>query len=246
MLFAKKTKQRSAPVRDDGFRQADGQNYLDFLGELHLNLKPAWYLEIGTQKGYSLARARGAAIAIDPAFQIETKTFAALPELHMFQLTSDAFFETGWIARNAVQLDFAFLDGMHLFEFLLRDFLNTERASHPGGCIAMHDCVPFNRVMALRDWDKSVTKSWTGDVWKILPILRQYRPQLRVDVVDCAPTGLVVVTGLDPNDRVLEQNYDAIHAEWMGRSLDDYGIDRFATDFPFVPAAEMLARIGRT
>jgi len=36
---------------------------------------------------------------------------------------------------------------------------------------------------------------WTGDVWKIVPALIKFRPDLRVFTIACPPTGLTVVCG---------------------------------------------------
>ena len=44
--------------------------------------------------------------------------------------------------------DIAFLDGMHRAEYLLRDFMNTERFSHERTLILLHDCLPVNARMA--------------------------------------------------------------------------------------------------
>jgi hypothetical protein len=245
-FFRKKPKPVAAPstpVVAPGFRQPTGRLYLDVLEDLHGKLKPDWYLEIGTQKGKSLARASCRSIAIDPEFKIAVDAFKALPQLHMFSATSDDFFATSFLQDNAIRIDFAFLDGMHLFEYLLRDFINTERAASPGACITAHDCVPLNPLMAQRDWDKAVTRQWTGDVWKLLPILQKYRPGLAVAVLDCAPTGLVAITNLDPSNDVLSQNLEAIIAEWTPVSLTDYGLERFGSQFPLVPEASYLGRL---
>ncbi len=228
---------------DPGFRRPEGRNYLATLADLHERLKPGWYLEIGTHRGMSLAQARGRSIAIDPEFKIALDLFKALPELHMFAATSDDFFATGYLSRNAIAIDLAFLDGMHLFEFLLRDFVNTERAASPGGCITIHDCVPANHLMAAREWDKARTRHWTGDVWKILPILRQHRPDLMLSVLDCAPTGLLAVTGLDPLNDVLHRNLAEIVAEWSPVSMADYGVERFVRDFPLVAESAYVSAL---
>lgn len=117
---------------------------------------------------------------------------------------------------------------MHLFEFLLRDFMNTERCSHRNGTIIMHDCVPANEKMTTRDLDNLPREGWAGDVWKMIPILRRYRPDLTVSVLDCKPTVLVVVSGLNPDDRTLSESYEQIVAEMRDVSIADYGVERFA------------------
>jgi hypothetical protein len=203
--------------------RAEGMPYLRFLRRMHLHLKPEWYLEIGTNKGRSLARAPGKAIAVDPAFIVNTDVVQDRPQLHMFRQTSDDFFASGVASRLAPRIDMAFLDGLHLFEFLLRDFINTEKLCSRDSVIAIHDVVPITYLAAERDWDRSRTADWTGDVWKIVPVLRAYRPDLEIIVADCAPSGLLLVTGLDPENDVLTTAYDDILSEWIDRSINDFG-----------------------
>jgi hypothetical protein len=55
---------------------------------------------------------------------------------------------------------------------------------------------------------------WTGDVWKAVFVLLRYRPDLRLTVIDARPSGLVLVEGLDPRSRVLDDNAERIAAEF--------------------------------
>lgn len=195
-------------------RKAQGQNYIDFLGDMHRALTPEWYLEVGTQTGRSLALAEANSVAIDPEFRVKQDVIKAKGQLVLMQQTSDAFFASGFLGQTGLTFDLAFLDGMHLYEYLLRDFINAERHMAPGAQIVMHDCMPWNENMALRDRDEVETRAWTGDVWKVIPILKEYRPDLKVHLFDAAPTGLVVVENLDPTNRVLEEKYDEIRSRF--------------------------------
>lgn len=208
-----------------GFPAMGQKHYLLYLAELHKRMRPRAYFEIGTESGASLSFATCTSIAVDPHFQLQADVSRNKPELHQFQGPSDDFFAKGMLDRLGYELDFAFLDGMHLFEFLLRDFMNTERHMSPDGLVVMHDCVPFNRIMAERHWDRAKTVSWTGDVWKVVAILREYRPDLTVEVIDTPPTGLVCIKGMDPKNSVLTDAYDEIIAKWTDVSIDDYGVD---------------------
>ena len=213
--------------REPDFPALGGMHYIDFLGQFHARRNPATYLEIGTQKGPSLAQAKGTCIAIDPEFRLKHDVLSGKSDVYFYQGTSDEFFASGYLEKREMRLDFAFLDGMHLFEFLLRDFINAERFVTIDGTIALHDCVPYARVMTTRSWEKSVTRSWTGDVWKLLPILRKYRPDLNITVLDCTPTGLVLIDGLDRKSSVLSDAYEKIVAEYMDLTLDQYGVDTY-------------------
>ena len=68
-------------------------------------------------------------------------------------------------------------------------------------------------------------------MWKLLPILRDFRPDLDVTILDCPPTGLAVVQGLNPNSKVLIDRYDEIVAKYSDINLGKFGIERFRKEF---------------
>lgn len=227
-------------VPEEGFPTLGKTHYFALLQELHQRLKPEVYLEIGSESGASLGLADCLTFAVDPAFQIEADVMGRKPGLILQQCTSDAFFASGLIERLGVKIDLAFLDGMHLFEYLLADFTNAERHMTPDGVILMHDCVPFSAAGAERDWDRRATRSWTGDVWKLLPILRAYRPDLTIRTFDTPPSGLVMVTGLDPNNRVLEERREEILDRYADLNFQDIGSAAFVKDAALEPYARHL------
>src|SRR5687768_9949099 len=109
-------------------KRVNGENYLVLLKTLHTLLKPRTYLEIGAEVGISLSLAECASVAVDPAFRLTKDVIRSKPSLHLYQTTSDAFFRSfDPIGILGDKIELAFLDGMHLYEFLLRDFMNTER-----------------------------------------------------------------------------------------------------------------------
>lgn len=213
-----------------------GMPYYRFLRGLHEAHLFDWYLEVGCRSGESFAPVRSKTVAVDPFFQAEINIIGKKPALHVFQQTSDDFFASGFLARNGIRLGLAFLDGMHLVEYLLRDFMQTEAAMAPGGVILLHDCVPYGPGMTTRDLQNLPKGSWTGDVWKLIPILQEWRPDLTLTVLDCRSTGLVCVSGLNPESRVLAGAYDRIVAGWVGVELEDYGVERFFASFRMVSA----------
>lgn len=213
---------------DTGSFRMLGIPYIQFLSELHNRLAPRTYLEVGTESGASLAVAACDAIAVDPQFKLDLSATGDRKRTFFFQMASDAFFATENAgALLGRPLDMVFLDGMHRFEFLLRDLAGAEAACHPRSLILLHDCVPLNSRMACRRWlpggpaERETAGFWTGDVWKILPILRQFRPDLRIHVFDCPPTGLVAVTRVDPSSRVLTDGYYDIVDLFASTAIDD-------------------------
>lgn len=183
--------------------------YLDFLAEVHRRLAPRAYLEIGVRHGNSLALADCRAVGIDPEFNIRAELDG---DVALFRTTSDEYFSRPdpLQATRGVPFDLSFIDGLHLFEYALRDFLFAERYSSGRGMIILDDVLPRNVDEAARERH---TADWTGDVFGVLAALERYRPDLVVVPLDTKPTGLLAVLGLDASSTVVADNYDAIMAE---------------------------------
>jgi hypothetical protein len=109
-------------------------------------------------------------------------------------------------------LDLSFIDGMHLFEYAFRDFINVERHSDWSSVIVLDDMLPRSVDEAARDRH---TDAWTGDVYKITEVLARYRPDLVTVLVDTQPTGQLLIFGGDPENTVLTDKYDEIMAEYL-------------------------------
>lgn len=180
-------------------------DYLSALDLVHMIVAPRNYCEIGCRFGHSLALSKSPAIGIDPSFEITTALTTAT---QLFRQTSDDFFATREVhALLGGPIDFAFIDGLHQVEFALRDFINLERASHLRGIIVIDDLLPGDMAYATRERN---TQIWMGDVYRIIPILRQYRPDLDIQVYDVEMKGFGTITRLDPSSTVLSDNYPAI------------------------------------
>ncbi len=225
------------------YSKPPGIPYYRFLNALHDQTLFDWYMEVGCRAGQSFAPVRSKTIAVDPFFRAEINIIGKKPALHIFQQASDDFFESGFLKRNGIKLSASFLDGMHLFEYLLRDFMNTEAASNPGGVIMMHDCVPFGFEMTTRDLTKLPRGAWTGDVWKLIPILQTWRPDLKLTVLDCRPTAILCVSNLKPGSRVLKTEYDRIVREFVDVDIEAYGVEKFMGSFEMESGLE-VARGG--
>ncbi len=177
-----------------------------FIKGVHRSYRPRSYLEIGVNDGRSLALSRVPSIGVDPEFKV---TAPISCDVRLVKATSDAFFArknpTGHLPGETV--DFAFIDGMHLFEFVLRDFINVEKYANPHSVILIDDVLPRSVDEAARDRH---TSAWTGDVFKIIQVLGQHRPDLTLIQLDTKPTGLLMVLGADPGNSTLRDSYDQI------------------------------------
>ncbi|BAQ48906.1 MULTISPECIES: class I SAM-dependent methyltransferase [Methylobacterium] len=233
---------------EDCFARVGGVNYLEILKAIHRNLRPATYLEVGTFTGNTLRLSHCPTIAVDPEFRITGGLPAECQVLHLFQKTSDAFFKDhDPTAIFGAPIDLAFLDGMHRFEFLLRDLIHTEAHCRPNSVVVLHDCLPGDAHITARSMNdprRAQSRNpdfWAGDVWKLLPILRRYRPDIRALATDAAPTGLVFLTNLNPASTVLQQHYFDIVAEWLAVDLADYGVARLIDEAEPVAARQLVS-----
>jgi hypothetical protein len=188
--------------------------YFDFLGQLHEVLAPRTYLEIGIRYGHSLAQSRCLSIGIDPQFQVQQEVTGPAS---LIRATSDEYFDrlagAGSTPFGPLPIDLAFVDGMHLFEYALRDFTNVEKYCASSSVIVFDDIYPGTIDEAARNRPPGLW-SWSGDVFRLPIALRALRPDLRVLMVDTDPCGLMVAVRADPTNRVLVDAFDEIVAEY--------------------------------
>ncbi len=210
-------------------RRPEGGSYQIVLQRFHEMFKPATYMEIGVNDGTTLRLSRCHSIAIDPCFRTGQLPVGNQPICHLYQMTSDDFFKKFDPSTVFGQpVDVAFLDGMHWFEFLLRDFINVEKHCKHNSIVFMHDCWPADAHVGRRtsnDFrlrDRSAFPDWwAGDVWKTLSIISKFRPDLRVVLFDAAPTGLVAITALDPSSTLLADRYFQLVDDYKEQTLLD-------------------------
>ena len=197
-------------------------HYVEVLKQIHQTIKPSLYLEIGVRRGDSLFLSQCDSIGVDPDYQIKWN----IPQnFHLFRKPSDAFFRED--AEKVIQkpVDLAFIDGMHLFEYVLWDFMNVEAFCHPGSIIVIDDIFPNHPLQATRE---RKTVHWTGDVWRLVPCLQKFRPDLNLTFINTEPTGLLVVSNLNPKDETLWKAYPEIEsgAEQQGNDVPEEIIQR--------------------
>lgn len=161
------------------------------------------YLEIGVQTGFCLFKIKASKkLAVDPQFKIKIKkrikAYIKNPSNFnniFFELTSDDFFVKQVDYIKAIGgLDVVFIDGLHLYEQVLKDIKNSLNHLNEGGVILLHDCSPLSETAALRGMSSEEVLAtnppdwmgiWNGDVWKAIVIMRLERPDLQIAVFDC-------------------------------------------------------------
>jgi hypothetical protein len=194
--------------------QLPGDNYFVWLERFHAALAPETYLEIGIARGQSLACARPPtrAVGVDPEPAINSQMKA---ETHIFCETSDVFFAERRLATllRDKPLALAFVDGLHVFQQSLKDFMHVEAVCGPLSVVLIHDTLPLDEPTQRPE---RKTKFHTGDVWKTVICLKHYRPDLEILTIATPPAGLTVVLGLNRNSHVLLDRFD----EAVSRFID--------------------------
>lgn len=210
----------------------------EFLALVHQQLQPRGYLEVGVQLGGSLSLAQCPAIGIDPNPLIQ-----ASGKQQIFTMTSDEFFQRAHRFDGSpgpldqFNLDLVYLDGSHLFEDTLRDFMNVESFAHRRTVVIFDDVLPYNASIGRRAQPPG---DWCGDVWKIPSILADYRPDLSTLLVDAWPVGAFVVWNLEPGNTYLSERYGEILEEY----IDDFPpYDDVITRDYAVSVGDALARL---
>ena len=79
--------------------------------------------------------------------------------------TSDDFFK-----ENQKKFDIIFIDGLHTYEQVKKDILNSAECLKDNGIILVHDCMPDSLSKQAVPRYRMI---WNGDVWKAIVDLRQ-------------------------------------------------------------------------
>lgn len=221
-------------------QEMSGNDYYHWLQRFHQWIQPTSYVEIGIGGGRSLALAgpETLAIGIDPYQGTWERLNYVCPHgpATLFPLTSDDFFARNDLRKVIGQetFDLAFIDGLHLFEQALKDFINLERYASKESVVLIHDCLPIVPIVAERE---RCTRFWTGDVWRIIPCLKAFRPDLKIVTIPTKASGLGMVTNLDATSTVLAENYDEIVRYYLSLNCPD-SFDQLGVVCNVVPADE--------
>lgn len=140
------------------------------------------YLEIGVAEGRTLRDvAMPERTAVDPQFLFEISTMSG-QAIRFCQQTSDAFFAAEPRDRP---YDVMFIDGLHEFNQVVRDFANAVLRMHPRSVILLDDTLPSDvystllspsETMKYRKEANNPNIDWHGDVFKIVFYIHDFWP----------------------------------------------------------------------
>jgi len=169
------------------------------------------YLEIGISKGKNFTSIEAEhKIGIDPSPPPELVEQSLNDECKYFDMTSDDYFNT--VANTDDFFDVIFIDGLHVYEQVYRDIVNSLNHLSTDGYIVVHDCKPTTELMGSpsRTDPKGSQRAWTGDVWKAIVRLRSFHSDLLVFTLDC-DYGCAIVAKRTPQS-LLQYSLEEIEA----------------------------------
>lgn len=163
------------------------------------------YLEIGTQNSICGSNVKcELKVGVDPApiDRVEGDF-----DTHN-TMTSDSFFN-----YNKSKFDIIFIDGLHTYEQVRKDFVNSIDCLNEGGCIVLHDCLPTTEERA-----KSFNEGgiWNGDCYRFIQDLEDVKIKFYIADFD---QGCAVVYKSDILKRPapFSQNEDLNFYEWQSK-----------------------------
>ena len=131
------------------------------------------YLEIGCDKNQLFSK-----VNIDNKIGVDPVSGGNVRK------TSDDFFK-----ENKSNFDIVFIDGLHTYEQVKKDILNSVNCLLDEGIILVHDCMPDSLGKQAVPRYKM---QWNGDVWKAIVDLRQ---QENLEIYTCEiDQGIGIVT----------------------------------------------------
>jgi len=146
------------------------------------------YLEIGTQFGWTLeAVDMPYKIGIDPNPKHSLKFMP--PGVKSLVMTSDEYFAA---KNDLILFDFIYIDGLHVFQTVYRDFVNSVNCLSEGGIILIDDVIPVDvysadinqtRAVTERKIQGNISKAWQGDVYKLLKLIATEIPFLELKTI---------------------------------------------------------------
>ena len=166
---------------------------------LSLKAKETLYLEIGVRNpsdNFNHIKSNQK-YSVDPG-----KEFLENPV--DFKMTSDDFFKA-----NKKQFDVIFIDGLHHYEQVQKDLINSLNVLNQDGLILIHDMLPQNPGQEKVPQSQA---SWTGDVWKLAVELLESKIDFVIANIDHG-VGIVKPRGKkiykSKNEKLFDQRFDS-------------------------------------
>ena len=146
------------------------------------------YLEIGVRKGKTFEKVQAfRRVGIEPAPQFSIRM---PPGSVLLAGYSDECL--GILADEGIEFDVVFIDGLHEFEQVTRDFFASLHLLKKSGVIVLDDVWPRDSMSATPTLTEHISRTqageiklpgWHGDVWKLVALISSQFASLTVEIV---------------------------------------------------------------
>lgn len=178
---------RPALAADSGLSPHRGEISARRINRLLSESAGSKYLEIGVARGHTLEAVDAEwRVGVDPRPLFNP---LRLPKnLDFWPTKSDEFFRS----NPFHQFDVVFVDGLHEAKQTYRDVINSLLLLNSGGFLLLDDVWPTDapssepdqkRAEQLKAWQGISHKRWYGDVYKVVAALRQFHPELSLQII---------------------------------------------------------------
>jgi len=117
--------------------------------------------------------------------------------------TSDEFFK-----YNKNKFDIIFIDGLHIYNQVKKDILNSIDCLKEGGIVLVHDCMPDSLSKQAVPRYRMI---WNGDVWRAIVDLRQRE---NLEIFTCEMDQGIGIIKKERNTSILKINKPIINLKF--------------------------------
>ena len=117
--------------------------------------------------------------------------------------TSDEFFK-----YNKNKFDIIFIDGLHIYNQVKKDILNSIDCLKEGGIVLVHDCMPDSLSKQAVPRYRMI---WNGDVWRAIVDLRQRED---LEIFTCEIDQGIGIIKKETNTSILKINKPIINLKF--------------------------------
>ena len=154
----------------------------DLINYLHSNYKFNSYLEIGCDDNQLFSKINiPEKIGVDPVSGGNYKG------------KSDDFFK-----QNIKKFDLIFIDGLHEYNQVRKDIINSLKFLNNNGFILVHDCLPRSLSAQAVPRYRNI---WNGDVWKAIV---EFRTNPNLEIFTCLADEGISIIQVKKNSQVLK------------------------------------------
>ena len=180
---------------------------LDVISYQFNRIRPKVFLAIGDRARYVQCVPQPIlGLGVDPWPIMNLKSLP--PNQQVYPVTSDYFFHSPYMVKE-LHPDIILISGFHRFEQVLRDVIFAEKLCSNKSIIMVENTAPASQDDIDRA-DITAVAHQTGDVFKIIPIFKKYRPEMKVSTLIDVDKGITIFENLDESNHTLQ--YELVQA----------------------------------